>query len=92
MEETNRSEVLYFSRSETKTILRISWSFPGYLARMLTIRNERGKISIVMTLYNREEATHVPLATYQSMENAVADMDEVQRVLSKNEVDVKEVS
>jgi len=75
---------LYFSRSYTKTVLRLQAS-PGFTARMLTIRNERRKITIVLTLCDKDEATHVPVATYKSMENAVADMEEVNRILSGND-------
>ena len=48
---------------------------------MLSIRHERRKITIVLTLCDKEEATHVPVATYTSMEEAVADMEEMNRIL-----------
>ena len=76
---------LYFSRSDTKTVLRLPDSFSSFTARMLTIRNERRKITIFLTLCDKEEATHVPVATYKSMENAVADMEEINRILSEKE-------
>ena len=72
---------LYFSRSDTKTVLRLPESFSGFTARMLSIRHERRKITIVLTLCDKEEATHVPVATYTSMEKAVADMEEMNRIL-----------
>ena len=72
---------LYFPRSDTKTVLRLSESFSGFTARMLSIRHERRKITIVLTLCDKEEATHVPVATYTSMEEAVADMEEMNRIL-----------
>jgi hypothetical protein len=72
---------LYFSRSDTKTVLRLP-EVSNFTARMLTIRNERRKITIFLTLCDKEEATHVPVATYKSMENAVSDMEEVNRILS----------
>lgn len=73
---------LYFPRSDTKTLLRLPESFSSFTARMLTIRNERRKITIFLTLCDKEDATHVPVATYKTMENAVADMEEVNRILS----------
>ena len=76
---------LYFSRSDTKTVLRLPESFSNFTARMLTIRKERRKITIFLTLCDKEEATHVPVATYKSMENAVADMEEVNRILAGND-------
>ena len=72
---------LYFSRSDTKTVLRLPESFSSFTARMLSIRHERRKITIVLTLCDKEEATHVPVATYTSMEEAVADMEEINRTL-----------
>ena len=76
---------LYFSRSDTKTVLLLPDSFSSFTARMLTIRNERRKITIFLTLCHKEEATHVPVATYKSMENAVADMEEINRILSEKD-------
>jgi hypothetical protein len=76
---------LYFSRSDTKTVLRLPESFSSFTARMLTIRNERRKITIFLTLCDKEEATHVPVATYKTMENAIADMEEVNRILSEKD-------
>ena len=76
---------LYFSRSDTKTVLRLPESFSSFTARMLTIRNERRKITIFLTLCDKEEATHVPVATYKTMENAIADMEEVKRILSEKD-------
>lgn len=73
---------LYFQRSETKTVLRFPESFSGYSFRMLTIRTQRRTINIVLTLLDKEDATDVPVATYRTMEDAVADMDEVNRILS----------
>ena len=73
---------LYFSRSDTKTVLRLPESFASFTARMLTIRNERRKITIFLTLCDKEEATHVPVATYKTMEDAVSDMEEVNMILS----------
>ena len=35
----------------------------------------------MLTLCDKEEATHVPVATYTSMEEAVADMEEMNRIL-----------
>ena len=76
---------LYFSRSDTKTVLRLPESFSNFTARMLTIRNERRKITIFLTLCDKEDATHVPVATYKTMENAIADMEEVKRILSEKD-------
>ena len=72
---------LYFSRSDTKTVLRLPESFSNFTARMLTIQKERREIRIYLTLCDKEDATHVPVATYKTMENAVADMEEVNRIL-----------
>ena len=72
---------LYFSRSDTKTVLRFP-EVSNFTARMLTIRKERRNITIFLTLCDKEDATHVPVATYKTMENAVADMEEVNRILS----------
>ena len=78
---------LYFSRSDTKTVLRLPESFSSFTARMLTIRKERRNITIFLTLCDKEDATHVPVATYKTMGDAVADMEEVNRILSgKDEI------
>ncbi len=48
---------------------------------------ERRNITIFLTLCDKEDATHVPVATYKTMGDAVADMEEVNRVLSgKDEI------
>ena len=73
---------LYFSRSDTKTVLRLPEAFSNFTARMLTIRKERRNITIFLTLCDKEDATHIPVATYKSMEEAVSDMEEVNRILS----------
>ena len=72
---------LYFSRSDTKTVLRFP-EVSNFTARMLTIRKERRNITIFLTLCDKEDATHVPVATYKTMGDAVADMEEVNRILS----------
>lgn len=65
---------LYFSRSKTKSLLRI----PEFISapRIFSIREEDG-IIIFMTMVEKAEATHIPIATYESMESAVADMEDL---------------
>lgn len=67
---------LYFSRSVTKTILHIP-ELAKQTARMFEIRKERRKIRIYLTICDNDDATHIPLATYETMENALADMDDL---------------
>ncbi len=67
---------LYFSRSVTKTILPIP-ELAKQTARMFEIRKERRKIRIYLTICDNDDATHIPLATYETMENALADMDDL---------------
>lgn len=75
---------LYFSRSTTRTILHIP-ELSRQSARMFSIRKEHRKISIYLTLCNEDNATHIPLATYESMENALADMEDLVRAMSREE-------
>lgn len=75
---------LYFSRSITKTILHIS-ELSRQSARMFSIRKEHRKISIYMTICDEDNATHIPLATYESMDNARADMEDLVRVMSRDD-------
>jgi hypothetical protein len=68
---------LYFSRSVTKTILLHIPELAKQTARMFEIRKERMKIRIYLTICDNDDATHIPLATYETMENALADMDDL---------------
>ena len=77
---------LYFSRSTTKTILHIP-ELSRQTARLFEIRKERRKIMIYMTLCSEDNATHIPLADYETMENALADMEDLIRVMSREEAE-----
>ena len=77
-------KLLYFSRSTTRTILHI----PELLrqsARIFSIRKEHRKIHIYMTICDEDNATHIPLATYDSMDNARADMEDLVLVMSRED-------
>lgn len=77
---------LYFSRSTTKTILHIP-ELTRLTARLFGIRKNRRKIAIYMTLCDGDTATHVPLADYETMENALADMEDLMRFMSREEAE-----
>lgn len=79
-------KTLYFSKSETKTVLLIPETWPPSLAaRMLTIQKKKQKFTILLTLCDREEATHIPLATYTSMEDAIADMEKINQSMLEDD-------
>ena len=40
-----------------------------------------------MTLCSEDNATHIPLADYETMENALADMEDLIRVMSREETE-----
>ena len=75
---------LYFSRSTTRTMLHIP-ELSRQSARMFSIRKEHRKISIYLTLCNEDNATHIPLASYASMEDALADMEDLMQAMSKED-------
>jgi hypothetical protein len=55
--------------------------------RILNIQTSRRgrEIKIFLTSFEGKEATHIPVATYQNMEDAITDMGEVSQVLQLTE-------
>ncbi len=75
---------LYFARSTTRTILHLP-DLSRLTARLFSIRKERRTIRIYMTLCDEDTATHIPLASYASMEDALADMEDLMQAMSKED-------